>query len=237
MKKLVFFLMILGCVTSAQAQRKVKGNGRVMDRDRRVQPFTKVEVSGDFDVVFLNNPFDKKITVSGDMNLQALIETKVENGLLTIQYRQPVEILSKTQPLKVTVPSRDIVEITNYSSGNVYNVGAIELLKFTLNNEGTGTTTFRVKTDEFTVNQKGSGKLELSGSTNIAKINLSGSGNVIASDMSTFYTEIESTGSGSLYTNTVNGIDGNLNGSGNLYYRATKTVNVTENNTGKIIKQ
>lgn len=237
MKKAIVVFLMLGSLFSAHAQRKVKGNGNVMDRDRRIQPFTKVIVSGDFDVVFVNNPFDKKITVSGDTNLQALIETKVENGILTIQYRQPVEIVSKTQDLKVTIPSRDIVEIINTSSGHVYNMGAIEVMKFTLTNEATGKTNFRVKTDELTVNQNGTGVLELSGSTNIGKINITGSGDVQGKEMSTFYTEIQSSGSGSLYTNTVNGIDGALNGSGNLYYRATKTVNVTTNGTGKVIKE
>lgn len=237
MKKVLLLFVFLGCIHSMDAQRKVKGNGNVMDRDRRVQPFTKVIVAGDFDVVFLNNPFDKKITVSGDTNLQALIETTVENGVLTIQYRQPVEIVSKTQDLKVTIPSRDITEIINKSSAHVYNVGAIEVLKFTLINEATGVTTFRLKTDEATIQQNGSGTIELAGSTNIAKFNLKGSGDVKASEMSTFYTEIESTGSANLYTNTVNGIDGFLDGSGNLYYRTTKTVNVTENSTGKIIKE
>ena len=55
-------------------------------------------------------------------------------------------------------------------------------------------------------------------------------------DFSNFFTEIELNGTGNVYTNTVNGIDGNINGTGNLYYKATKTVNVTENGNGKAEK-
>ncbi|MEG1019939.1 MAG: hypothetical protein RSE50_00355, partial [Myroides sp.] len=58
-----------------------------------------------------------------------------------------------------------------------------------------------------------------------------------AKELSAFFTEVDSSGSGNIYTNTVNGIDGSLNGRGNLYYRVTKTVNVTENSEGKVIKE
>lgn len=239
MRKVFLFLIVglLGVSTiNAQTIRKVRGNGKVMDRDRRMLPFDKVEISGDFDVVFLNNPYEKKITLTGDMNLQSLVLTKVENRILKIGYRSPVQIVSQTQPIKVIIPSKEIVEVTNNGSGKAYNLGVVEIQKFAITNNSDGIVDFRVKTDELTVMQNGTGTILLNGTTNTLKVNTEGTGSVDGKELTSFFTQVELNGKGDVYTNTLNGLDGNINNSGNLYYRVTKTLNINENNTGKVIK-
>ncbi len=236
----VFLFLIVGLLSAstinAQPVRKVKGNGKVMDRDRRMLPFDKVEIYGDFDVVFLNNPYEKKITLSGDLNLQSLVLTKVENKVLKIGYRSPVQIVSQTQPIKVVIPSKEIVEVTNNGSGKIYNLGVVEIQKFAINNNSNGVVDFRVKTDELTVVQNGTGNILLNGSTNTLKVTTESTGSVDGKELTSFFTQVELNGEGDVYTNTLNGLDGYINNSGNLYYRVTKTLNINENNKGKVIK-
>lgn len=237
MKKLFVLLVLAFTVTSTTyAQRKARGNGNVIDRERRIQEFDKVEIDGDFEVVFLNNEFDKKIIFHGDANLQGLILAKVENGVLSIGYKGPVEIIEQTAPLKVTIPTRSVTEITNAGSGVVRNMGVIEAENLVLKNTGEGSLELNIKTENSDISLTGSGKIALSGRSNTATIKNTGSGTIDGKEISIFFSEINLDGTGNIYTNTLNGIDGIINGSGNIYYKVTKTVSVEENSTGRALR-
>ncbi len=238
MKKIIAiaFLSLLSVSTFAQ-ERKIKANGVVQEKNRRVQKYNKLVVDGEVIVEILNNPFNNVVRTNGDANLHQLIQLSVQNEVLTIKRKPGFQILNQTVPLKVTLATRDLTEITmNGDGGNLTNLGAIEILALKLTNTGNGVMNLRVKTDELSLNTENNASITVEGNSNIVKINSKSSGDINAQELSTFYTEVHSEGSGSIYTNTVNGIDGSLNGSGNLYYRVTKTVNVSENGEGKVIK-
>src|SRR5690606_35394237 len=117
------------------------------------------------------------------------------------------------------------------------NMGAIEIPQLTLTNTGSGKMELRAKTEDLLLNTDNNASITVEGNASTVKINSKGSGDVDAKELSAFFTEIKSTGSGNIYTNRVNEIDGILDGAGKLYYRVTKTVKVKENGTGKVIKQ
>ncbi len=239
MKKILalFFVSILTVASYAQ-DRKIKGNGVVQEKNRRVEKYTKLVVEGDVMVEILNNPFKNTIRTSGDANLHQLIQISVVNEVLTLKRKPGFVIVNQTEPLKVTLATKDLTEITmNGDKGTLTNMGAIEIPQLTLTNTGSGKMELRVKTEDLFLNTDNDASITVEGNANTVKINSKGSGDIIAKDLSTFFTEVDSSGSGNIYTNTVNGIDGSLNGSGNLYYRVTKTVNVTENGEGKVIKE
>ncbi len=174
--------------------------------------------------------------VNGDINLQTLIKSKVENGTLYLTYNNNVIILSQTEPLKVRIPSKKIKEIVLKDGAKLTNLGAIETLQLKITSTDNSTADLRLKVDEVILDIENDSEIKLNGSANILKINYKGSKDFDAKELSNFFTEIELEGSGNVYTNTVNGIDGNINGTGNLYYKATKTVNVTDNGNGKAEK-
>ena len=238
MKKFIAlaFLSILSVSTFAQT-RKIKANGVVQDRNRRVQKYTKLVVDGEINVLILNNPFKNTIQTIADGNLHQLIQVSVKDEVLTIQRRPGFEIVNQTAPLKVTLTTRDLNEITmTGDGGNITNLAALEAGNLTLTNSGTGKMNLKVKVEDLTLNTENNAGITVKGNANTVKINSKSSGDIMAKELSTFFTEVESSGSGNIYTNTVNGIDGNLNGSGNLYYRVTKTINVAENGEGKVLK-
>lgn len=240
MKKLIaaVLLSFLSIATFAQQERKIKANGVVQEKNRKVQKYTKLIVEGEVIVEILNNPFKNIVRTNGDANLHQLLQISVVNEVLTIKRKPGFQILNQTVPLKVTLATKDLTDITmSGDKGSITNMGAIEILKLNLTNTGSGEMKLRVKTDELVLNTENNAAITVEGNSNIVKINSKSSGDINAKELSTFYTEVESSGAGNIYTNTVNGIDGNLNGSGNLYYRVTKTVNVSENAEGKAIKQ
>lgn len=237
-KFLVLFLMGLIAVTSYAQNRKIKGNGVVQEKNRKVQKYTKLVVEGEVIVEILNNPFKNTIRTSGDANLHQLVQINVTNEVLTLKRKPGFEVLNQTEPLKVTLTTKDLTEITmNGENGSLTNMGAIEIPKLSLTNTGSGKMQLRVKTEELLLNTENNGAIIVDGNSNTVKINSKSSADIDAKELSAFFTEVDSSGSGNIYTNTVNGIDGSLKGSGNLYYRITKTINVTEAAEGKVIKQ
>lgn len=239
MKKFITLLFVsVITVTSYSQVRKIKGNGVVQEKNRKVLKYSKLVVDGDVDVEILNNPFKNTIRTSGDSNLHQLVQVSVENETLTLKRKPGFEVVSQTQPLKVTLTTKDLTEITkNGDKGSITNMGTIEIPQLKLTNTGDGKMELKVKTDELYLTTQNTASIVVEGNSNTVKINSTSSGDINAKELSAFFTEVSSSGSGNIYTNTVNGIDGSLNGSGNLYYRITKTVNVTENGEGKVIKE
>lgn len=239
MKKILALLFVSIFTISTYAQdRKIKANGVVQEKNRRVQPYTKVVLEGELLVEILNNPFKNTIRTTGDGNVHQLIQATSADGVLTIKRRPGFVIDNPTVPLKVSLTSQDIAEITMIGDGGVLtNMGALEVPKLTLTNTGKGKMDLRVRVEELLLNTENNGSITVEGNANTVRINSKSSGDIMMNELSNFFTEVTSTGSGNIYTNTVNGIDGSLNGEGNLYYRFTKTVNVTENGEGKAIKE
>lgn len=239
MKKILALLFVSIFTISTYAQdRKIKANGVVQEKNRRVQPYTKVVLEGELLVEILNNPFKNTIRTTGDGNVHQLIQATSADGVLTIKRRPGFIIDNPTVPLKVSLTSQDIAEITMIGDGGVLtNMGALEVPKLTLTNTGKGKMDLRVRVEELLLNTENNSSITVEGNANTVRINSKSSGDIMMNELSNFFTEVTSTGSGNIYTNTVNGIDGSLNGEGNLYYRFTKTVNVTENGEGKAIKE
>ena len=239
MKKVLALLFVSIFTISTYAQdRKIKANGVVQEKNRRVQPYTKVVLEGELLVEILNNPFKNTIRTTGDGNVHQLIQATSADGVLTIKRRPGFIIDNPTVPLKVSLTSQDIAEITMIGDGGVLtNMGALEVPKLTLTNSGKGKMDLRVRVEELLLNTENDGSITVEGNANTVRINSKSSGDIMMNELSNFFTEVASTGSGNIYTNTVNGIDGSLDGEGNLYYRFTKTVNVTENGEGKAIKE
>lgn len=237
-KFLALFFVSIITVTSYAQNRKIKANGVVQEKNRRVKPYTKLVVEDEVNVLILNNPFKNTITTSGDGNLHQLIQVSVVDDVLTLKRKPGFEIINQTEPLKVTLATKDLTEITmKGDNGTLTNMGVIEIGKLTLTNTGNGKMELKVRTEDLLLNTENTAAITVEGNANTVKINSKGSGDINAKELSAFFTQVNSTGSGNIHTNTVNGIDGSLNGSGNLYYRITKTVNVTENGEGKVIKE
>ena len=240
MKIIYLFLFLLGTSININAQapnpkpRNIKGNGTVVEKERRLPQFDRIEITGNVDATILNNDFQKKIMINGDMNLVPLIKSRVENGTLYLTYNNNIIIVSQTEPLKVRIPSKNIKEIVLKNGAKLTNLGAIESMQLKIVATENSTADLKLKADDVTIELDNDAELKLNGSANIVKVNHKGTKDLDSKELSNFYTEIELEGSGSIYTNTVNGIDGTISGSGNLYYKTTKTVNVEETGTGKI---
>jgi len=232
----IAFLSFFSVATFAQ-ERNIKANGVVQEKKRRVQKYTKLVVEGEIIVEILNNPFKNIVQTVGDGNLHQLIQFNVQDEILTVKRRPGFVVQNQTVPLKIRLMTQDLTEITmNGDNGSVTNMGAIEVPELKLTNTGNGKMELRLRTEMLSLNTENDASITIEGNANTVKILSNSSGDIQMRELSNFFTEVVSNGSGDIYTNTVNGIDGSLNSSSNLYYILTKVINVEENGTGKALK-
>ncbi|RSK39119.1 GIN domain-containing protein [Mangrovimonas spongiae] len=84
MKKCLFLTGIFAILTlSVFAQEKIKGNRNVTIVETKIDPFNKLVVSQDFQVVLVKG-FDASVEIEADENLHDIINFDVSNGVLSL---------------------------------------------------------------------------------------------------------------------------------------------------------
>lgn len=91
----------------------VNGNGKVVRKERKVNPFTKIEVKKGLECIVTQGK-NCQVVVEADSNLQDGIHTTVENGTLVItsDYNNYVNV---TKKIHVTMPIVEKLETTSGS--------------------------------------------------------------------------------------------------------------------------
>lgn len=91
----------------------INGSGKVISKERKVSPFTKIEVKKGLECIVTQGN-SCKVVVEADDNLQDGIITTVENGTLTItsEYSSYINV---TKKIHVTLPTIAVLEATSGS--------------------------------------------------------------------------------------------------------------------------
>ena len=115
-----FLALALAVPAAAQKMKTISGQGRYTSRTLAEMPaFTKVEVRGDVEVDFMQQP-NVAVNVSGPENLVHLADVRVENGVLIIGYTQPVRVRGERN-LKVAVSAPEL-EFVSVQQGGEFEV-------------------------------------------------------------------------------------------------------------------
>jgi hypothetical protein len=200
--------------------KKIEGNGNIKKETRAVSGYTAISSSGSWDVMVAYGE-SNSIEVEGDENLLSYIETKVEDGKLSIRAKN-VNLQSRNK-ITVYVSLKKLTGVYLSGSGDIIGDG-----KFS----NDGTTEFRTsgsggiklafaKLNDVFVKVSGSGQIKLSGSANSVETTISGSGgadcrNVIADDA-----DIHISGSGNAQVYANRSVKASISGSGSASYRGT----------------
>ncbi len=96
----IFFALLLGCniqIPNLGSAKVVRGNGVVVTQERAIEDFRSIEVPGAMQV---NISYDSEpsLSISGEENLLAIIETSCEEGRLVIR---TTESYSSSKPIVI----------------------------------------------------------------------------------------------------------------------------------------
>lgn len=194
----------------------VQGNGKIVKQTRETGHFTGLGLAlpGEVEIRSGNT---ESITIETDENVQAAIETVVENGTLRVR---PVkrDMRIETRHLKVVVMAKTLDRIAVGGSGTV-DADTLKAPKLTLDVGGSGSIhVHNVESGTVAVSLGGSGSLKASGNTDRLQVSIGGSGKVMTDKLAARDVSVSIGGSGQATVWARQSLNLSVAGSGDIGY-------------------
>jgi hypothetical protein len=177
----------------------------------------------------------QSVVVQGSQSDMDHIITVVDNDRLRIYTKNYIEQIGD---LKVYIIVKNLSDITVAGSGDVVMNSLLRAESLNLEISGSGNIrVYDLTATKVELQIAGSGNINVKGTaTERVDVNVTGSGDVKASELRTNHADINITGSGSVEINANETIEGNIIGSGNLYYKGEPKVNTRNTGSGRTRK-
>lgn len=236
------FLFIAGM----QAQTITPSKKYVTREANGIKNFNTIKVMGSPDVEYRQSKEAySKVSIYGSDNLVDLLEVSTVDGVLQVNFKKGIKILSGERRLKVIAssPSLNLVEIKGsadvYLKGtvkgddlklNVVGSGDIEaenLRYATISTVVKGSGDIELKSVKATIVEaivNGSGDIDIKGSAQRATLTVNGSGDISADKLVTSKVVATVAGSGDLTCYASKQLDAKVSGSGDIEYKGSPSV-------------
>ncbi len=218
MKNILIAVFSCSILVISFSKEKITGSGSVITEQRNVANFYSVKVSGS-SKVYITQGTTFRVTAKAYANILPVLQTRVENGVLIIDYKNNSNISNDNSEIDITMPVLSGLEV----SGN----GSISTLGSFMN------------INNFAVSLSGSGSINVNNATPLNYIVIiSGSGSVNSFGVVSQDAVVNIGGSGNASLSLTGNLKATINGSGNIYYKGNN-VQVTSQITGsgQVIKQ
>ena len=220
MKQFTYILstFLLFVSINASAQNKRKGNGKLVTKERTIEHFDALKVSGSFDVELTSNK-KNQLSIYTDENLIEDIITEVKDGTLIIRNKKNSYFkTSNRKSIKIKVPLVALKSVKLSGSGKIHSQETVQSNRFNTSLSGSGKILLTVTTQKLTSQLSGSGKIQLKGETQKVLAKLSGSGSIRLQEVEANDAEAALAGSGSIYLSCSNDLEATVAGSGRIRY-------------------
>ncbi|WP_164975215.1 head GIN domain-containing protein [Lutibacter sp. HS1-25] len=209
--------------------KSIKANGNIITQTRTVANFSKISISGSFDVT-LTKGNEGNISINASENLMDIIETKVENGILKIKFKNGINVKNH-KTIFITVFYDTVNSISLGGSGDIHSSNTLNANDLELILSGSGGFNLAVSTTNLNINISGSGNMNIAGKTAVLTCAVSGSGNIKTTDLTANIVHAKISGSGNIKVHAVNEINAKSSGSGNIIYTGNPTI-IKSNSSG-----
>ncbi|WP_338731248.1 GIN domain-containing protein [Mangrovimonas cancribranchiae] len=159
MKKHVFLTGIFSIlILSVFAQEKIKGNRNVTIVETKIDPFNKLVISQDFEVVLVKG-FDASVEIEADENLHNVINFNVSNGVLALS--SDYKITSKKK-LNITIKyTEDLSFIQLKNDAEISAISAFNSPEITLELHDNSNTELNIESKKLNIIAQAKSKLKL----------------------------------------------------------------------------
>jgi hypothetical protein len=231
-------LLLVNLSLNAQwGWEKIEGNGQIKKENRASDNFTAISSAGSWDVMVAYGN-SCSIQVEGDENLIAYIETKVENGKLSIKNKKNANLHSKNK-IVIYLTLSKLTDLSLSGSGDIMGEGKF-VSDGPLNCRLSGSGSIKMaieKSSSVECAISGSGNIELTGNTDKLDASISGSGNMNCSNLYANSAKARISGSGNIKVFANKSIDASISGSGNVIYKgAPEDIQKKVAGSGKLVK-
>lgn len=219
-------MLMFMCITSMQAQSITPSKKYITKELNNVSNFSSIRVLGSPDVEYRQSS-DSKTTVSiyGSDNLVDLLEVSTVNGVLQVNIKKGVKILSGERRLKVIASSPSLDDVDIKGSADVYLKGTLKGADLNLNITGSGDIDVKnVKATTVKTIVSGSGDVKMKGSTQTAMLTVNGSGDISADKLTATNVVATVSGSGDISCYASKQLDAKASGSGDIEYKGSPSI-------------
>lgn len=172
---------------------KIKGNEKVVTKERTLASFDKINAGGSIDIIIDQNG-KESVSVETDENLQEYIITEIKDGELDIHVKQHYNLT--TTKLIVHVSCANLKAINTGGSGDVKSISKITADDFSISHGGSGDFDLDLAVKKLKISTAGSGDYKLKGNADEFNLSSAGSGDIDARSLACTSAKISSAGSG-----------------------------------------
>ena len=218
-------VLLSGCgllpemVQQVQNAEVVTPSDTIITETRDVSDFDKIDMTT-FGKVILTQGDAESLTITGSDNIVPLIQTKVNNGTLTIQTAKNVNVLNmdKENVLTFEITVVDLSGLTVSGVGNIQ-MDALSTTDLSLDLSGAGNVTLdQLAADLLEATVSGVGNLEIAGKANECQVEIPGAGSVKAGDLECTNATVNISGVGSATVWVTGQLSGSISGAGSVSY-------------------
>ena len=219
MKKSILIIALLFVSMTINAQKKIKGNGKMTTITRSTSDYNGIACSGSYDYILVSGT-EGTIKIEGEENLLEYIITEVKDGNLVIKTKDRTNLISsKNKIIKITIPFEDINNVSLAGSGDLWSEDKITATNMNVALAGSGDLKLTIEASSTKASLAGSGDIVLKGSTNDLDANVSGSGNFHGFDLLANNTDVSVAGSGDADVVCNENLKARVSGSGDIKYK------------------
>ena len=225
-------LAVATVVPIAAAAERIQGSGVARTETRAVAGFHRIALGVAADVE-LRQEAAEALTITGDDNVVANVETVVEDGTLRIRWKHR-DTQATYKQLHVIVAARAVDEITIGGAGRVH-AGRLQAPAFKATLGGSGKIAIDAldaKTVGLTL--AGTGESRLAGRTDALDATLAGSGELAAGKLAARTARLTLQGSGRAVVRAAEKLDVTMAGSGDVVYFGNPAVRSTIMGSGTV---
>ncbi len=232
--KIIIATLLSLSLVSCHFDFGVAGNGNVTIEDRNLnEPFTSIKATEGLHV-YLTQSDTESISVEADENLQELIITEIENGVLKIHTK---ENIGRSQSKKIMVSFKTLSGVTSTSGSHVYSTNTITTDNLELKNTSGSNMTLKVNTTILHSRSTSGSHLRLSGNTSKIIAEATSGSSVKAGDLHAEYSEVKATSGARMTINTSKKLIAKATSGGHVkFYGNPETVKKSDDVSGSIFK-
>ncbi|MBL7920055.1 MAG: DUF2807 domain-containing protein [Bacteroidia bacterium] len=235
MKTIKILIPAIIILLSLQACNKgriwgIHGKGSNISETRNAGAFIGVDLRCDADVELVRDS-TFSIEITGQENIMKVLDTKVDNGNLIIDYRKRVWRHNK---IKMIVHVGNLQSVFISGSGNITIQNEINANTLDIKISGSGNVnTNALNIHTVTAHISGSGNIKIpAGVIQSGKFSISGSGDIDAEYAVSTFMDAKISGSGNITVHVNETLNATISGSGDIKYRGAPVVTVNVSGSG-----
>ncbi len=229
LSSLILLFIFSSCIYTGPS---VKGNGNVVEENRKVGDFEKIEISRGMNV-YISKGDNRKVVVEADENLQEIIEVRTEDDLLIIKAKQNIRN-AKTKKVFVSAPH--ISKIKSSSGSNVYSETKLPFKKIELSSSSGSNMNLDVSSETIEASASSGSNIKIKGKTKNFMCKTSSGSNVKAEKLKSEICTAKASSGSNIWISVTESLDANVSSGSNVFVSGDPVKkNIDKSSGGNVI--